>query len=116
MRPITIQPVLLKLLEKCLQLQLSPFIQKEKILTSAQFGFRQGHSTSHALLAITDHIRTNVGEGKICIFLALDCAKAFDKLDRNILFQKLKYYNIDTKLLESLLSDRGQYVERRVHA
>lgn len=46
-RPIGIQPIFTKLFEKCLLLQLSQFIDSNKILSSSQFGFRKNLSTTH---------------------------------------------------------------------
>lgn len=54
LRPIAIQPVLAKLFEKCLCAQLSVHFFNNGLISKGQFGFRPKHSTSHALLAITD--------------------------------------------------------------
>ncbi|ODM91435.1 RNA-directed DNA polymerase from mobile element jockey [Orchesella cincta] len=44
-RPISILPVLSKLLEKCVYLQLIKYITSNKILSDSQFGFRPKHAT-----------------------------------------------------------------------
>ena len=59
---------------------------KFELLYSLQFGFREKHSTIHALLSLTDLIKHSIDIGIFngCgIFLALQ--KAFDTVNHNIL-------------------------------
>jgi hypothetical protein len=109
-RPITIQPILTKLLEKCLQFQLSHYIEQQNILSPEQYGFRKNHSTSHALLALNDFLKLQIDEDKVSILVSLDFKKAFDKTDRDILAMKLGWYKIEAKLLQALMNGRGQFV------
>jgi hypothetical protein len=55
-RPIAIQPHLAKLFEKCLFDQLYYYLEKYGMLTEHQFGFRRGHSTTHACISIADYV------------------------------------------------------------
>ncbi len=110
-RPISIQPLLTKFFEKCLLSQLNTFIADNNVLSPYQFGFRKNLSTSHALIAISDHLYKEIDLDNFCILVSLDFQKAFDKVDRRILFKKLNWYGINEPVLESLLSDRMQYVE-----
>jgi retron-type reverse transcriptase len=110
LRPIAIQPVLCKLLEKCLIPQLSSYLETNQLITPHQFGFRKYHSTSHAIIAITDYMYQEIDKGKVCLVVTIDLRKAFDKVDRAVLLHKLTWYGIDTKLIESLLKGRSQYV------
>lgn len=110
LRPIAKLPILIKLFEKCMQLQLTNHIEKNNLLTKFQFGFRKGLSTTHALVALTDFIYNSLDEGKICILVSLDLRKAFDKVVREILIEKLKWYGIDEAVINSHLNERGQYV------
>jgi len=110
LRPISIQPVILKLFEKCLVPQLVSHLESNNLLCPEQYGFRKAHSTQHALIQITETIRTAIRNKKICIMIVLDFKKAFDKVDRDVLKHKLKWYNIDPDLIFSLLSNRKQCV------
>ena len=49
-RPISLLPQLSKILEKLYNNRLSKFVTNSNILNSCQYGFREGFSTSHALL------------------------------------------------------------------
>lgn len=110
LRPISIQPILLKIFEKCLVKKLSGFIETENILSPYQFGFRRNHSTIHALIHITDNIRLALDQNEICIVIALDFKKAFDKVVRKIILEKLKWYNINDNIFKTLLEERTQFV------
>jgi hypothetical protein len=51
-----------------------------------------------------------LSKNQICLVVPLDFRKAFDKVDRSVLLHKLKWYNVDSKLIESFLNERSQYV------
>jgi len=66
-RPISIQPNLSKLFERCIYKQLSQYITEKEILNPRQFGFRSFHTTEHAMLALTQYLYDNIEEGKFVI-------------------------------------------------
>lgn len=110
LRPISIQPNLAKLFGKCIYEQLTEHLEINNLLSQYQFGARKHHSTSHALIAITDYMYEAISKGNVCVLVTLDIKKAYDKTCREILLHKLKWYGIDSKLIESFLSDRTQFV------
>ena len=59
-----------------------------------QFGFRQKHSTSRALIHLADKIRQQLDKGNCVCGIFVDFQKAFDTVDHQILIQKLNYYGI----------------------
>jgi hypothetical protein len=98
LRPIAIQPVLTKCFES------------KKLFCKEQFGFRKNHTTTHLLVSVSDYIYEALDNNELCILVSLDFQKAFDKVDRNVLINKLQRYNIESDLIQSLLSNRRQYV------
>ena len=56
-RPISLLPNISKLFEKLIHNRLSKFLEENKCLFSKQFGFRNKHSTTHALTDLTENIR-----------------------------------------------------------
>ena len=85
-----------------------------KILYEFQFGFRQGHSTTHALTEIVDKIKLGIDKNEITCGIFLDLSKAFDTVNHDILLHKLHHYGIQGpahKLLKSYLTNRKQYVK-----
>jgi hypothetical protein len=110
LRPIAIQPTLTKLLEKCLMPSFTAYLEENSLISKHQFGFRKGHSTNHAIIAITDFMYESLAKGNVCIVVTLDLRKAFDKVDREVLVHKLQWYGIDPRLIDSLLKERSQFV------
>ena len=110
LRPIAIQPVLSKLIERCVYFRLIKFINENQVLSDRQFGFRKKHSTVHAQLALTDYFYSELDKDLICILISLDLSKAFDKVLRELLFHKFGWYNIDLHWFKSYLKNRSQFV------
>jgi len=51
-RPVSVLPAFSKILEKIMYKRLLAFLDRHKILSDTQFGFRKIHSTSYALTNI----------------------------------------------------------------
>ena len=110
-RPISVIPIVAKILEKIIYDQLSSYINDNDIICKQQFGFRPNHSTETALLKCTDQWLHNMDKGMANGVLFLDLKKAFDTVDHSILLQKLYQYGIKgtpLKLLASYLNNRKQ--------
>ena len=87
------------------------YVEKNKSLYDLQLGFRKHHSTCHALVSITDYIRTTLDKGNFVGALFLDLQKAFNTVNQKILLDKLCIYGIRGKCLEwfqTYLLDRRQ--------
>ena len=59
-----------------------------------QFGYRKLHSTTLALIEITDKINKWLDEGNYVLGIYLDLTKAFDTVNYDILLWKLNQYGI----------------------
>lgn len=110
LRPISLQPVLAKLFGKLVFDQLYSYFELNNFFSKFQFGCRKLHSTTHALLAITEFIYTSLDNNRFCILVTLDIMKAYDKSCREVLLHKLKWYGVDEAILKSFLSQRNQFV------
>jgi hypothetical protein len=110
-RPIAVQPHFGKLFEKCLFKQLSDYLESNSMINENQFGFRRRHSISHACIALSDYIYESLDRNHICFVISLDIMKAFDKVDRSLLIEKLAWYGVNSDLVNSFLSDRHQFVQ-----
>ena len=64
-RPISMLPVLSKILEKVVNFQLQQYLKKFDLLSPGQSGFRQHHSTESAVIYFTDEIRRNADAGRL---------------------------------------------------
>ena len=82
---------------------------KFNILYEYRFGFREGHSTTQALIEITDRIKTAIDKKDLTCGIFIDLTKAFDTVDHNILLQKMFNYGIRgnvQNLFQTFLSNR----------
>jgi hypothetical protein len=68
--------------------RLYSFLELYKCIYELQFGFREKHSTNHALLSMTQQIREAMDNGNIAIGVFVDFAKAFDTVNHGILLKK----------------------------
>ena len=93
-RPISILPVVSKVVEKIIFSQMYKYLREDDILSQYQSGFRPLHSTMTALLKDTILWLNNMDKGKINIAVFLDLKKAFDTVDHEILLKKMQCYGI----------------------
>ena len=84
-----------------------------------QFGFRSGHSTDHALISLTETIKSSLDNKRFGCGIFIDLQKAFDTVNHDILLQKLEYYGIRgtaLKRFHSYLTNRKQFVSINGHS
>ena len=93
-RPISLISNLSKIIEKIVYSRLYLFLEQEELLYSRQFGFRNNHSTTDALIDITEKIKEACDNKLYSCGIFLDLQKAFDTVNHNILLQKLTYYGV----------------------
>ena len=113
-RPISVLPVLSKLLEKHVSKHLYDYLKRLDLLHPAQSGFRQEHSCQTALINIIDKWIQDMNDGNINLAVLLDFKKAFDVVDHDILCKKLEIYGFDNtavSFLKSYLNERTQQVQ-----
>ena len=88
-RPISVLPVISKVLEIIMFDQLTAFIGNHNILYNYQFGFRPKHSTYMPISILHDLITDNLISNKKTAGIYLDLARAFDTVNIDILLKKL---------------------------
>ena len=112
-RPISLLPVISKILEKIIYTRLNDYVHKNNIISSTQHGFIEKKSTTSATLCLTDYTLNALDNNKFTIGIFLDLSKAFDSVNHDILLHKLEHFGIRNtalKLISSYLSNRKQYV------
>ena len=88
-RPITQTPIFAKILEKIVYNRINCYFLDNNILSSYQYGFRQGRSTQQAISDLTKYVYSNLNHKKIIGTICLDVAKAFDCLNHDLLLYKM---------------------------
>ena len=113
-RPISILPSISKIIERVVHNQIYTYFTQNNIFSDSQYGFRQYHSTEHAVLEVVDRAVSELDMGSSAVAIFLDLSKAFDTLNHDILITKLHYYGIDNLELnwfKSYLNNRKQFVQ-----
>ena len=112
-RPISVLPVLSKILERAVYNQLFQFISDHNLLHSNQSGFRPMHSTTTALMKLVNLWASSINEGKLTGVAFIDLRKAFDTVNHELLLTKLRELGCSESSLnwfQSYLADRTQNV------
>ncbi len=94
-RPISILPMLSKVLKRFVHTSFTVFLEEFKLFTLAQSGFRQLHSTLTALLQITDHWLENIDKGLVTGVAFIHLHKALDTVYLDILLAKLPSFGVE---------------------
>lgn len=113
LRPISILPILSKVLEKVVLSQVVDHLDKNSIIPKFQSGFRRGHGTETALLHVTDDLSEASDMGWSSILILLDYTRAFDCLHPQLLLAKLSHYGFSSntcRWFETYLTNREQTV------
>ena len=112
-RPISLLPIMSKILEKAAKLQIENYLETNKMLYKYQSGFRKFHSTNTSLSHLSNQIITNFEKGMMTGMILIDLQKAFDTLDHKVLCEKLPFLGFDSSSIfwiHSYLKDRQFYV------
>ena len=77
-RPISLLSNYNRIFEKIMFNRLKAFIDKKEILYRSQYGFRDKHSTQHAILEIVNSLQRNMDNKLFSCGIFIDLKKAFD--------------------------------------
>lgn len=112
-RPICLLSCLGKIFERIILQWHRSEIDKINMMPSFQFGFRPQHSTTHALLVLSEDINKGLIQNKPTTAALLDLEKAFDNVWIYGLIWKLRFkFNIDERLCVLIFS----YLRNRVYS
>ena len=114
-RPISLLPTIAKIFEKLPQRRIISFLEKFKLLSGSQYGFRAKRSTVGAVLFLIELLRQKLSDKSVmsvCTFLNLK--KAFGTVSHKVLLGKC--YNTGLRgrvfnILKSYLTNRSEFVQ-----
>ena len=80
-RPISVLPMASKILEGVVRDQVAAHLEDYNLLSLWQSGFCAGHSTTTALLQVTNDLYSALDQGLAVGVIFLDISKAFDTVN-----------------------------------
>ena len=113
-RPISILPVISRVFEKILSLQLANYMDNHRLLSGIQHGFCRMRSCQIALISLTNNLFQARSSGLFSIVASLDFMKAFDCTNHDLLLAKLQSKNLSDHCIKwfgSYLKGRTQCVK-----
>ena len=114
-RPISLLPIISKVLEKVIAGQLMAHLERNHLLSKTQHGFRASFSTESALLKLSDKLYQNIDTKQLSLITLCDLSKAFDSINHKMLMRKLNMLKIDSFWFNSYLHKRTQSVRIGKH-
>ena len=90
-KPVSLLPVLSKIIERVVYNQLIEHLEKHDILYEYQSGFRSKHSVNTLLAHLSHQILKGFESRKSTEMILIDLQKAFDILDHDMLLDKMKF-------------------------
>ena len=107
-RPISILPVLSKIIERYVSEHVKNYLDSKKLLYECQFGFRKDHSCETALTTMVADWITAIDKNEV-VGTVFDFSKAFDLVDHKLLPSKQGHYKFSSNTLRYFSS----YLEQR---
>ena len=101
-RPISLLPLLSKLIEKAIHIQTQEYLDKHDLLDKFQSGFRKNFYTDSCLVQLSDFIINGMDKRLHTGMILIDLQKAFDTLDHDILLGKMECLGFKKPLLNGL--------------
>jgi len=112
-RPVSVLTCISKIYERLVYNRIVEFLDKHKILSRQQFGFRKQHSTTLAINALMNRFHESIENNDIMLGLFIDLSRAFDTISHKILLNKLYCYGIRgiaLNWIKDYLTNRMQFV------
>ena len=91
-RPVSTLPLLSKVFEKVMYIQLYDYM--ESFLNQLLCGFRKAHSTQHALFRLIQSWQKELDQSGFVGTIMIDLSKAYDCLPHDLMVAKLETYGI----------------------
>ena len=94
-----------KLFSQILLKRLITFIEKHKLISPNQIGFMKGSRTSDHIFLLQTIVETVVKKSKYKLYTAfIDFKKAYDTVNRQILFERLKQLGMNGLFLDNIIA------------
>ena len=98
-RPISLLPIISKIIEKVIHDQTQNFLESSNILCRYQSGFRKNYSTDLCLSYLCDKVSKGFDSGLVTGMILIDLQKAFDTINHEILLDKMQCIGFSKKTI-----------------
>jgi hypothetical protein len=109
-RPISLLPIIAKILDTILNNQLMDHLTKHNLISPTQYAFRPNSSTTLALQTIINNIHQHKSKHKPTLAIYIDLSKAYDTISHAKLIHKLKH---EFNFTDSTTAFFATYFQRR---
>ncbi|KAI3382721.1 hypothetical protein SNEBB_007419 [Seison nebaliae] len=99
-RPISLTSCLSKIMEKMVNLRLQYYLEKEKLISPYQYGFRRNKNTTEALARMVSIIQNTINRGSQCIGIFFDLEKAYDTTWRRHILNEMSEMGIGGNMMK----------------
>ena len=113
-RPVSLTSIVCKIMEKLIKEKIVEHLSTNNLINPSQHGFTKHKSCSTNLLEFFEFVTYQVDRGNAVDVVYLDFAKAFDKVPKLRLLEKIRSMSITGNILgwiENWLTDRRQRVK-----
>ena len=101
-RPISLTNTWYKVLDKILAEKITTKLEETKFFAEPQYGFRKNRSTADQMLSLELLAQIQESRGQELHVILIDLQKAFDSIDREILFDILQETEVDATTTDIL--------------
>ena len=112
-RPVSLLPVLSKILERVVYTQVIEYLDRNGLFHPSHHGSRAGHSTTTALIEMYDQWLEGIENNEMTAVMMIDLSAAFDLVNHDLFLQKLATLGFDINAVTwfwSYLTGRSQQV------
>ena len=103
-RPLTVLTSMNSVFSKTMNARLSDVVERHRLLGEVQNGFRKGRSGGDSAFILNTILWKSSSKQKKVHVSFLDLQKAYDSVDRQVLWSKLRKLGIGGKFLDSIIS------------
>jgi hypothetical protein len=112
-RPVSLTCIVCKLMEHLIADYIKEVLRKKNWLWEGQHGFRKGYSCESQLTSLYQDLVEGLDGGKQIDGVLIDFAKAFDRVDHEVLMNKISLLGLDRRVviwINSFVTGRSQMV------
>lgn len=110
-RPISLIPIMAKVLEKLMSRRLMSYFNANNLLNTQQYAYQAGRSTADATRDVLCKVMHHLESRRHTAAIFCDLSRAFELVNHSLLLEKLMHYGINGPFLNMISSFLGNRVQ-----